>query len=156
MILIASCSMVYAELSFLNTAANELYSKSQPPFANMTPLACTYTVYQKPTNSNNGWTINDIVRVFYLDDKNSNVYTEDKEPVSIVNDYNDSEIKFTVSVIENKSTTIRHYRIDRYSGRVYVDGYTRHKYGALASLTYNNLDFSGKGFCEAGAKGKKF
>ena len=127
-----------------------------PDFSTMTPLSCQYTVYMKPINSNSGWTVDNIIKIFYLDVNNKNIYLENKSEVSTLKEFSESEIHFSTTDNGNKRTTIRNYNIDRYTGRIYVNGTIRHQYGALASLTYDNIDFSGKGFCKAGEKGPKF
>lgn len=125
-------------------------------FSKLTPIKCVYTLYVCPVNSKLGFTIEDITRVYYIDTENKRVYTEYEEPINNVLQFDDNYIVFTTYSTEDKRTTTKQMKLNRYTGTVTVEGTVRHQYGAIANFTYDNQNFNGRGTCTVLSQGKKF
>ncbi len=116
-------------------------------FDKMKKLWCTVDYKHWAISYANSINYDEVDFYLYLDEPHKKIYNENKEEMAEIVSYDDKEIKFVNKYHANKRTYTENYTLNRYTGRAKGEGTIRHDYGAWASLTYENRDFSAKGQC---------
>ncbi|MDO5437854.1 MAG: hypothetical protein Q4F80_06625 [bacterium] len=150
------CFFVFAAQGLCITLNSIASNDNCVDFDTMTRLWCTVDYKHWAKNYASMISYDEVDFYLYLDEPHKKVYNEHKKEVYEVVSFDDKEIKFVNNFHQDKKTFIENYTIDRYTGRAKGKGTIRHDYGAWASLTYENRDFSSKGFCAPVDEIKKF